>query len=227
VYLEATWGTISGVVHTVFDICGLIPVAGELCDFANGVIFLIEGDGMNASFSFAATIPVAGWASTGAKYVNLGVKIAGTETVHLLKITNAGGGLLTFGAKSDLRTVMNITDAANDAHHVIPWSLQNKPIVQSAANATDVPYHMNHLKNGKEVKRFRFDQPDGIHANHPQYNAKVEAKMDQLWQDLIDDFGGEANIPPDEASQRLRDLQNFIRSKIDENPTTKINDLDF
>jgi hypothetical protein len=51
--------------------------------------------------------------------------------------------------------------------------------------------------------------------------------MDQLWQDLIDDFGGEANIPPDEASQRLRDLQNFIRSKIDENPTTKINDLDF
>jgi len=51
--------------------------------------------------------------------------------------------------------------------------------------------------------------------------------MDELWQDLKDDFGGEANIPPDEAIQRLRDLQNFISSKIDKNPTTKINDLVF
>ena len=224
---EAYLMTISGYVHTLFDICGLVPLGGELCDLANGVLYVIEGDGVNATLSFAATIPVVGWVATGAKYAKVAVKITGTQTTKILKITHAGGGSLTFGARTTLRTVMNITDAANDAHHIIPWGKQSHSLVQHAAKADNIPYHMNHVKNGKEIKRFRFDQPDGIHANHPQYDANVEAKMAEVWQDLVDDFGGEANIPVNEASQRLRDLQNFIGSKIDANPNTKINDLQF
>jgi hypothetical protein len=40
-------------------------------------------------------------------------------------------------------------------------------------------------------------------------------------------YGGLNNIPPDVASQRLRDFQNQLGNLIDQNPTTKINDLNF
>ncbi|MFN0215129.1 MAG: AHH domain-containing protein [Saprospiraceae bacterium] len=224
---EAYLMTISGYVHTTFDILGLFPGFGEPFDLTNGVLYVVEGDGVNAGLSFAATIPIAGWVATGSKYANVAVRILGTETVQLLKFTHVGNGIITFGARSDLRKVMNITDAANDAHHIIPWGNQGHPLVQQAAKADDVPYHMNHPKNGKEVQRLRFDQPDGIHANHPQYDTRVQAKMETAWNVLIGDYGGAANIPASVASQKLRDIQDEISAIIDANPGVKINDIIF
>ncbi|MEA9822361.1 hypothetical protein VDF98_03690 [Xanthomonas campestris pv. raphani] len=60
------WG--SDVVHTGLDVVGLIPGAGEIADGANALIYLAEGDKVNAAISAAAMIPGAGMASTGAKY---------------------------------------------------------------------------------------------------------------------------------------------------------------
>lgn len=60
------WG--SDVVHTGLDVVGLIPGAGEIADGANALIYLAEGDKVNAAISAAAMIPGAGMAATGAKY---------------------------------------------------------------------------------------------------------------------------------------------------------------
>jgi hypothetical protein len=213
-------------LHIALDICGLLPVVGEPCDLTNGVLFIIEGDPLNASLSFAATLPIAGWISTGGKYAHVAVKKASTGVQHLLKLTN-DGGLITFGERTGLREVMEITDAANDAHHLIPWSRQDHELVQLAAKANNTPFHMNHPKNGRELKRFRFDQQDGVHGNHPQYNEKVRINLNEILSQLETQYGGLNNIPPDVASQRLRDFQNQLGNLIDQNPTTKINDLNF
>lgn len=65
------------VVHTGLDVVGLIPGVGEIADGANALIYLAEGDKVNAALSAAAMIPGAGMAATGAKY---GKKAAAAAT---------------------------------------------------------------------------------------------------------------------------------------------------
>ncbi|MCM3359013.1 hypothetical protein M3627_13405 [Psychrobacillus sp. MER TA 171] len=57
------------------DIVGLIPGIGEIADGANGVIYTVRGDKLNAGLSFAAMIPVAGWGSTATKFANKGSQL--------------------------------------------------------------------------------------------------------------------------------------------------------
>lgn len=76
------WG--SDVVHTGLDIVGLIPGVGEVADGANALIYLAEGDKVNAAISAAAMIPGAGMAATGAKY---GKKVAGAAAEAIGKKT--------------------------------------------------------------------------------------------------------------------------------------------
>ena len=59
----------------VLDILGFIPVAGEIADAANGLIYLARGDYLNAGLSFAACIPFAGWAATGGKIIGKVAKV--------------------------------------------------------------------------------------------------------------------------------------------------------
>lgn len=68
------WGRWGGAIHTGLDLVGLIPVVGEIADGANALIYLAEGDAVNAALSAAAMVPGAGMAATGAK---LGKKAAG------------------------------------------------------------------------------------------------------------------------------------------------------
>jgi hypothetical protein len=223
VYLEATWRCLSGVVHTALDICGLIPAGGEPCDLVNGVVYILEGNEVDAALSFAATIPIAGWSATGAKWCGISVIFDGI--VHQLKVTKVGN-LFTFGSRSDLRQVLNITNPNHEAHHIIPWDLSNRNIVQKAADSKSVPYHMNHHKNGMELEKYRIDtNPNGTHANHPQYNNQVLSKMDNLW-DALETHYGVGNVPANVASTKLIQLQNSIANVITSYPTTKINLLD-
>jgi hypothetical protein len=66
--IQVYWEAIKDIVHLGLDTIGLFPVVGELADLANGVIYTLEGDGVNATLSFAATIPVTGTWTTLAKY---------------------------------------------------------------------------------------------------------------------------------------------------------------
>ncbi len=222
-FAEATWDVLGGWTHTALDICGLIPAGGEPCDLINGVLYTFEGDGINASLSFGAAIPIAGWAATGAKWAGISFIFKGIKRdLEVKKI----GNYLDFGTRGKLREVLNITDGIMEAHHIIPWELRNHELVQRAAQSGNVPYHINHFKNGKELEKFRIESnPNGQHANHPQYNTATEVKMDNLWRELKNHFGP-GNVPADVASAKLIELQNNIGAVIDANPTTKINLLD-
>ncbi len=55
-------------VQLVLDVAGLIPVAGEVADGINAVVYLIRGDYVNASLSAGVMIPIAGWGTTGTKF---------------------------------------------------------------------------------------------------------------------------------------------------------------
>ncbi|SDN22122.1 DNA/RNA non-specific endonuclease [Psychrobacillus sp. OK028] len=65
----------------VLDIAGLIPGVGELADGANGLIYTARGDTLNATLSFSAMIPFAGWASTGGKFINKGSDLYSSRNV--------------------------------------------------------------------------------------------------------------------------------------------------
>lgn len=60
------WG--SDAVRTGLDIVGLIPVVGEVADGANPVIYLAEGDKVNAASIAASMLPLGGQAATAAKW---------------------------------------------------------------------------------------------------------------------------------------------------------------
>ena len=49
------------------DVAGLVPGLGEPADALNGVIWMMRGDCTAAALSFAAMVPVAGWAATAGK----------------------------------------------------------------------------------------------------------------------------------------------------------------
>jgi len=63
------WNTVLDIVQTVIDIVGLIPVVGEIADGVNAVIYLIRGDKLNAALSAGSMIPIAGWLTTGGKFI--------------------------------------------------------------------------------------------------------------------------------------------------------------
>ena len=75
-----SWG--SDVIHTGLHVVGLIPGVGEIADGANALIYLAEGDKVNAAISAAAMIPGAGMAATGAKY---GKKVVGAVAEGVAK----------------------------------------------------------------------------------------------------------------------------------------------
>ena len=56
-------------VHIALDVVGFVPVIGEVADGLNGIIYVAEGDYLNATFSGIALAPVAGDAvGKGLKY---------------------------------------------------------------------------------------------------------------------------------------------------------------
>lgn len=73
---ESWWGTWGGVVHGALDVVGLIPVVGEVADGANALIYLAEGDKVNAALSAASMLPVGGQAATAAKWGKKGIDAA-------------------------------------------------------------------------------------------------------------------------------------------------------
>jgi hypothetical protein len=79
---KSWWGKWGEAVHTGLDVIGLIPGLGEIADGANALIYLAEGDKVNAAISAAAMIPGAGMAATGAK---LGKKVAGAVAEGAVK----------------------------------------------------------------------------------------------------------------------------------------------
>lgn len=166
-YLEAHWD----LIHFGLDILGMIPVGGEVFDVVNGIIYTVQGDGVNASLSFAGAVPIVGWGATGAKWAMITIALANGKNIKLvLKNIN---GIIDFGNRSQLREVLQITSSSLQAHHIIPWALGNHKIVQNAAKSRGA-FHMNELLNGLPIASWR-NQP-----NHNVYNDLIKSKLDAL-----------------------------------------------
>ncbi|MHC9089047.1 AHH domain-containing protein [Tenacibaculum sp. IMCC1] len=206
------WEATKDVVHISLDVFGLVPVVGEIADLTNGALYAIEGDGVNATLSFASAIPVVGYGSVATKY---GLKIVkastiGTRVKLVWKITANG---VEFGSRGTLRKVLGITDSALQAHHIMPWaeSIRNHNIIQKAANSKHA-FHMNEALNGIAVASWR-NQP-----NHPTYTNLVKSKLDNF-------LSLNPNATVDEAYNFVSDLIGDIRDWVISNPNSHLNDL--
>jgi len=198
------WEASKDIVHITLDVFGMIPVVGEIADLTNGVLYTIEGDGLNATLSFAATIPVAGWAATGTKYA---VKVVNATTIGTkVRLTwkVLSDGAIYFGSSGNkLRKALGITDSAIHAHHLIPWAKKDLLIIQKAAKSKNA-FHMNEALNG-------IPMPNDLHlTGHSVYSAKI----DEI---LINNF--DVNMTPNEAYDFVTGLASHIRDLITNNPT--------
>lgn len=205
------WEASKDFVHIALDGFGMIPVVGEIADLTNGVLYLIEGDGVNATLSFAATVPIVGWGATTGKYVfKLTASTLGTKVRLTWKVLE--NGIVYFGSTgSKLRKVLGITDSALQAHHLIPWATRNHDVIQKAAKSGNA-FHMNEALNGIAVASWR-NQP-----NHNAYNNLIESKLD--------DFNNlNPNATIDEAYNFVSDLIGDVRDWVINNPSSHLNDL--
>lgn len=216
---KAAWVVLKDEVHLFLDACGLVPGGGEACDAANGVLYTLEGDGLNASLSFAAMVPFLGWTATGGK-VGLAIKHLGVTTI--LPFFKNANNVISWGNRGLLRTVLNITDPLKEAHHILPWTKAGgHPLVQKAGRGG---WHMNHPKNGIPIEEYRINtNPNGTHANHPNYDNQILAGLDELKKRLEIKHGTQFSLST--AKEFVQKYQDNVKGFIESNITTKINDL--
>ncbi|MFT5251271.1 MAG: hypothetical protein ACI87N_000246, partial [Flavobacteriales bacterium] len=214
IYYSVLWD----LRHMALDAFGLIPVIGEVADLANGTLYTIENDKVNAAFSFASAVPVAGWAAVGVKYA---VKIKTVATIGTkVKLTWKVliDGTIYFGTdntcRAQLRKVLGLAVGnLNQAHHIIPLNLQTNTIVQKAFKSADA-FHLNEALNGIPLSKL-------VHnGSHSNYDGKIFQKLE--------DFRiANPNASPKQCYDEVVDIINDIRTAIQNSPNTPINQLNF
>jgi hypothetical protein len=209
--VKVFWEATKDVVHIVLDGIGLVPVVGEVADLINGGLYLLEGDGVNATLSFAATVPIAGWTATGTKYAIKIVDASQTASVIATKVQltwKVVGNAIDWGSndycRKQLRKVLNLTNSTIHAHHIIPLNFKNNPIVQKAAKSGNA-FHINEELNG-------FPIPSSTHlTGHNLYNNKIESILNYL------QFTN-PNMTPNQAYNHIQALNTQIKSHLINNP---------
>ncbi len=197
-------------VHITLDIAGTIPIVGEICDLTNGFIYTIQGDGLNASLSFLATMPVAGWGATAARWAKKTIIVSdgSKRTLKWIKLSN---NIINFGDRGLLRKVLSLsTSDPRIAHHIIPWEKGLHPAVQKAAQSSNA-FHLNELLNGVPLST-------AVHSgNHASYLARVQTRLDAI----------PTNLSADNTRIALEIIINDIKTAIQNNPNTHIDNLIF
>lgn len=209
-------------VHLTLDAFGLIPIGGEIADLANGVLYTIEGDRVNAVYSFANTVPLAGWATVTTKYA---IKIVNSSQTAVtianrVKLTwkVLADGTIYFGSsdtcRKQLRKVLGLAVGnLNQAHHIIPLNLQTNPIVQKAAKSGRA-FHLNEELNGIALST-------AVHSgSHAHYDGLIFQKL-KLFAET------NPNATPSQCYNKVNEIISQIRTAIANNPNTPINQLNF
>jgi len=211
---KVLWEASKDLIHISLDVFGLIPVVGEVADITNGVLYTIEGDGVNATLSYASAIPFVGWATTGTKYAFKVVNVAydiNTKTKLVWKLLP--NGLVHFGSDGNsrkvLRKVLGIVGNTTHAHHIIPLSLKNQNLVQKAAKSSSA-FHINELINGVAL-------PSSNHlTGHHLYNTKIYEKLELLYTD---------GMSLNEAYDALHGFVVYLKNLIEANPNLNLGQI--
>jgi hypothetical protein len=210
--IKVYWEASKEMIHFTLDVAGMAPVIGEVADLANGVIYTIEGDGVNATLSYLAAVPIAGWAATGIKFAKKTITaVNGTSrTLKWIKLTN---GIIKFGDRGLLRKVLGLAVGdARIAHHLIPWEHEASLLVQKAASGD---FHLNEILNGIPLTAIQHNN-----GGHAVYNALIESKLGQLWAQNVG-----ASMSVQTAQNLVRNLANDVRNWITTHPNESINNL--
>ncbi|QIL42070.1 hypothetical protein G7074_24060 [Pedobacter sp. HDW13] len=198
------------MLHLALDGVGLIPVYGEVADLANAVIYLVEGDGVNATLSAIGVIPIAGWWATGARYAKKTLNLAnGSKTT--LKWVAYAGNAIHFGNRSQLRKVLNLAKGdLRQAHHIIPWAKSAHRAIQKAAKSKYF-FHMNEALNGIPLNTL-------VHSgSHSHYDDLVQLRLDQI----------SSNLSPEQTYDEILNIISDIRNAINSYPNVPLNQLLF
>lgn len=204
-YGQAMIAVYLGITHTILDVCGLLPGLGEPCDIVNGVLYTLEGEGLDATMSFAGAVPIGGWISISAKYarkyVKYGNRIVPLGIKHEDDIMKFTGSL-----RENMGLIPN---SGTQAHHLIPQQLKNHHAIQAAANARKNTFHMNDPRfNGWEM-------PNNLHGNHPDWTDQIILKLNELGQEPT----------PQVAADFILEMQNKCKLAIQNNPGVPINQI--
>lgn len=204
------WHAARETIHLFLDIAGAVPVIGEVCDITNGVIYTIEGDGLNATLSYAGAIPIAGWGATGAK---LAIKtVAGGISLAVIK--NVDGFYVVSRNQTLFRKVLGMVKGdGRIAHHIIPFALQTNPVIQKAMLSKNA-FMINNALNGIPVS-------SAVHiGSHSNYDNIIKTYLNN-WN------SANPNATPDQAYNFAMFVIQKAKTAIQNNPNIKINDLIF
>ncbi|MCL9807685.1 AHH domain-containing protein [Flavobacterium amniphilum] len=153
-------------IHLLFDIAGMAPVVGPIFDATNGVWYTFSGDFVNGGLSFASAVPFIGDWTAVARVSKRVYVFSNSGRKVILKSYKLVDGTIVFSNRAQLRKLLNITNSAIHAHHIIPYSLVNNRLVQKAAKfASDAKkaWHPNDITNGIAI-------PADFHLNgHAAY----------------------------------------------------------
>jgi len=207
------WDTYKEAIQWTLDIIGLVPFLGEPADLLNGVIYYIEGDGISATVSVASSLPFLGYITSGPK---IGFKViqsaSDIQTKQVIRWILDKEGFITFGDQSQLRKLFPNILPTEQAHHIIPWSIQKHPIIQEAAKSKNA-FHMNERLNGIPVASWR-------NQSHEIYNSLIFSRLEQIKKD----FPGK---DPDFYYQKVIELINKAKIAIEANPNLPLNQITF
>ncbi|WP_240905184.1 deaminase domain-containing protein [Flagellimonas oceani] len=162
----------SAAGHLVLDAAGMVPVAGEVFDVANGIWYTIEGDGTSAAISFASTIPLV-YATT--------VKNAG----KIVKLANGTTVLVKFSKEATERLVDVLKRLDLDAAQLQKLSddLTDKEFAEAIAENPDLVESWKILSNGSTSLK-SIDNINAVHAfraANPQIaDDAIQAAFDGL-----------------------------------------------
>lgn len=120
-------------------------------------------------------------------------QISNNGNTITLKWVVDGNGVITFGNRSNLATILGTID--DEAHHILTWTKSGRhPVVQAAAKDG---FHLNTFENGIGLSKYRKSLGEGIHGNHPAYDDYVVHKLSEFKRDY-------PNFTPELANEHIQ-----------------------
>ncbi len=150
-----------------------------------------------------------------------GIELEGAELISFpLSSTSALARPITIPNTSALRIPIIPSGStlapmsSTQDHHYIPNEHKNHPTVKEARNEG---FKQDGKENKVPLEKYSKETGDGQHGNHPNYNKHVKQKLDN--------YSSEASKPALKPSEFVRELVKELKSTIENNPKTKLNDL--
>ncbi|TAE07617.1 MAG: hypothetical protein EAZ47_03495 [Bacteroidetes bacterium] len=211
--LRCAWEAIQETVHTGLDMAGLIPVIGEVFDITSGIIYTVQGDGLNATLAYSSAVPFAGMEVTAVKYFKKTITgVNGTtRTVKFIKLTNGKIGF-SKNSKKFRESLGLLPGDLRQAHHIIPWGndIPMLDAIQKAAKSSH-SFHIDDALNGIPVEAWR------NYPNHPDFNNLIKAKLNSI----------PSNLSNDATYNAVMNIINQAKQAILNNPNVHINNITF